>query len=62
MPSSSIMHGMMPSCSSFLNAPPFPASKAQLEEMGLKGDALEKAIEDNKKYAEFWSTHAFVKD
>jgi len=44
------------------SAPPFPASREQLREMGFGGLALEDAVKLNLKYDDFWQQHAFVKE
>lgn len=43
-------------------APPFPLSEEELRERGFAGENLEKALQENKNYAEFWSRHGFAKD
>jgi hypothetical protein len=45
-----------------INAPPLPATREQLLSMGYKDEELEKAVELNKQYEDFWAKHAFVKD
>tara|TARA_Y100000310_G_scaffold342128_1_gene443905 strand:- start:6126 stop:6662 length:537 start_codon:yes stop_codon:yes gene_type:complete len=42
------------------NAPPFPVTKEKLKEMGYEGEELQRQVEVNKTYAEFWDTHGFV--
>ncbi len=41
-------------------APPFPATREKLEEMGYSGKDLEEQVKVNKGYKEFWDNHGFV--
>lgn len=44
------------------NAPPFPAAREKLEEMGYHGEELETQVKINNTYREFWKNHGFVAD
>lgn len=41
-------------------APPFPATKEKLAEMGYAGKDLEEQIKVNQDYKAFWDNHGFV--
>lgn len=44
------------------NAPPFPATKEKLIEMGYSGEELDTQVKINQTYKEFWDNHGFIVD
>jgi len=44
------------------NAPSFPATREKLAQMGYEGRELDKQVEANRQYKEFWDSHGFVAD
>ena len=43
-------------------APPFPASKEKLIEMGYSSKDLDEQVKLNESYKRFWDNHGFVKE
>lgn len=44
------------------NAPSFPLAREKLVEFGYSGDELEKQVNLNKTYKNFWDNHGFIAD